>query len=401
MPPAQPAAVRVLGVDDWAWKKGRRYGTILCDLERRRPVDLLPERSADSFASWLKEHPGVEIISRDRGEEYTKGASQGAPQAVQVADRWHLLLNLREALMRAVDRHHAGVLEAARAVAAGQEAEHPAAEMPTVAPAPAPASPSRAVAQSQHRRARRLERYQRVLELDGQGVSLRAIARRLGMHRGTVRRWLHAGSFPERARRHATSGVDPFVDDLRRRWDEGCRNAARLTEEIRAPGFRGSYLMVRRRVALWRQGGSVSGQSSRPGPTVKRPSSRGVSWWLLTESTELEPDERGFLDALWARCPELRTATELASEFAAMVRQRQSGQWDSWLARVQAPGVARELRGFAEGLRQDEAAVKAALSLEWSNGQTEGQINRLETLKRQMYGRAGFPSLRCRFLQAG
>ncbi len=177
--------------------------------------------------------------------------------------------------MRAVDRHHAGVLEAARAVAAGQEAEHPAAEMPTVAPAPAPASPSRAVAQSQHRRARRLERYQRVLELDGQGVSLRAIARRLGMHRGTVRRWLHAGSFPEHARRHATNGVDPFVDDLRRRWDEGCRNAARLTEEIRAPGFRGSYLMVRRRVALWRQGGSVSGQSSRPGPTVKRPSSRG------------------------------------------------------------------------------------------------------------------------------
>jgi transposase len=391
----------VLGVDDWAWRKGQRYGTILCDLERRRPVDLLPERSADSFASWLKAHPGVEIISRDRGEEYIKGARQGAPQAVQVADRWHLLVNVREALTRVVDRHHAKVLEAAKAVAASQEAEHVAVGLPQATPAPEPVLPSRAVAQSQHRRARRLERYQRVLELDGQGVSLRAIARRMGMHRGTVRRWLRTGSFPERARRHATSRTDPFVDYLRRRWDEGCHNAARLTEEIRALGFRGSYLMVRRRVAGWRQGGSVPGRSSRSEPTVKRPSSRRVSWWLLTEWTDLEPDERGLLDALWSRCPELKTATELAREFAAMVRQRQSGQWDSGMASVQAPGVARELRGFAEGLKQDEAAVKAALSLEWSNGQTEGQINRLKTLKRQMYGRAGFPLLRCRFLQAG
>src|SRR5262249_5370143 len=145
-PLAQPAAVRVLGVDDWAWRKGQRYGTILCDLERRRPVDLLPERSADSFAAWLKDHPGVEVVSRDRGEEYTKGASQGGPQAVQMAVRWHLLVSLREGLRRAVDRHHAGVLEAAKAVAARQEAEPPAPEMPEAEPAARPPSPSRAVA---------------------------------------------------------------------------------------------------------------------------------------------------------------------------------------------------------------------------------------------------------------
>jgi transposase len=127
-PLSQQPAVRVLGVDDWAWKRGQRYGTILCDLEHRRPVDLLPERSADSFASWLKAHPGVEVISRDRGDEYIKGANQGAPKAVQVADRWHLLVNLREALMRAVDRHHGHVLEAAKAVAASQEPERLPAE---------------------------------------------------------------------------------------------------------------------------------------------------------------------------------------------------------------------------------------------------------------------------------
>jgi transposase len=132
--PLQPA-VRVLGVDDWAWKKGQRCGTILCDLERRQPVDLLPERSADSFARWLKVHPGVEIISRDRGDEYIKGASQGAPRAVQVADRFHLLVNVREALMRAVDRHHGQVLEAAKAVAASQGPELLSAKTPTSEPA--------------------------------------------------------------------------------------------------------------------------------------------------------------------------------------------------------------------------------------------------------------------------
>jgi transposase len=381
---AQVAAVRVLGVDDWAWRRGHRYGTILCDLERHRPVDLLPERSADTLSSWLKEHPEIEIISRDRGDEYIKGATDGAPQAVQVADRWHLLVNLREALLRALDRHHALVLEAAKVVAARQESKRPAVETPEVEPAVERPSRSRAAEQGQQRRARRLERYERVLERDEQGVSLRGIARRMRMHRDTVRRWLRAGSFPEQAQRRVTSSTDPFIDYLRRRWDEGCHNAARLTEEIRALGFRGSSLMVRRRVARWRQSGPTREGTSRQEPTLNRPSSRRVSWWLLKERADLKPEEDALLQALWDRCPELKVATELAREFADMVRRRRSGEWDSWMAKVQAPGVARELHGFAEGLRQDEAAVKAALSLEWSNGQVEGQINRLKTLKRQM-----------------
>jgi transposase len=174
-PLSPQAPVRVLGVDDWAWRRGQRYGTILCDLERRRPVDLLPERSADSFASWLKAHPGVEIISRDRGDEYIKGANQGAPEAVQVADRWHLLANLREALMRAVDRHHAHVLEAAKAVAASQEPEPPPAETLQTEPAEERLPPDHRTARSQQRRGRRRERYRRVVELSEQGMSLRGI----------------------------------------------------------------------------------------------------------------------------------------------------------------------------------------------------------------------------------
>ena len=401
--PQQPA-VRVLGVDDWAWKKGQRYGTILCDLERRRPVDLLPERSADSFARWLEAHPEVEIISRDRGDEYIKGANQGAPKAVHVADRWHLLVNLREALMRAVDRHHAHVLEAAKALAASQEPEPLPAKTPQTEPAEQRLPPDHRTERSQQRRARRLERYQRVVELNEQGVSLRGIARRMGMHRATVRHWLGAGSFPERPQRCVTSRTDRFLDYLRRRWDEGCHNAAQLTREIQAMGFGGTAVMVRRRVAPWRRGERTQGcrpASRQHSPCPRRPSSRRVSWWLLKEPAEREPEEQALVQALGDRCAELKTSAELAREFAGLVRQRQAGGWENWMTKVQGPGVARELSGFAEGLKQDEAAVKAALSLEWSNGQVEGRINRLKLLKRQMYGRAKFDLLRRRFLQAG
>jgi transposase len=403
-PLSQKPAVRVLGVDDWARKKGQRYGTILCDLERRRPVDLLPERSADSFARRLKAHPGVEIISRDRGDEYIKGANRGAPQAVQVADRWHLLLNLREALMRAIDRHHAHVLEAAKAVAASQGPEPLPANASQSEPAEGRLPPDHRAAQSQQRRARRLERYQRVVELHEQGVSLRGIARRMGMHRATVRYWLGAGSFPERAGRRVASRTDRFLSYLRRRWDEGCHNAAQLTREIQAMGFGGTAVMVRRRVAQWRRGERTQGcrpATRQHAPSVGRPSSRRVSCWLLKEPAEREPEEQALVQALGDRCAELKTSAELAREFAGMVWQRQAGEWDNWLTKAQEPGVARELSGFAEGLKQDEAAVKAALSLEWSNGQVEGQVTRLKLVKRQMYGRAAFDLLRRRFLQAG
>jgi transposase len=364
-------------------------------------VDLLPERSTTSFASWLEAHPEVEVVSRDRGEEYTKGAALGAPQATPVADRWHLLVNLREALVRAVDRHHAAVCAAVKAVATSQEAARstaPAeAEEPPGSPPPQ-APPSRASQRSLQRRARRLERYDQVIELHRRGTPLRAIARHFKMTRATVRRWIGAGSFPERAKRRYPSGTDPHVDFLRRRWEEGCRNAAQLTRELREQGFAGSSHLVRRRVAGWRQPRPSREPSRVSAPLFERPSSRKVSWWLLKEGEVLDGEEEVFLGALWRGCPELKEASTLAREFAAIVRERRSGSWDDWVSKVREPGVSRELRRFADGLKQDEPAVKGALSLEWSNGQTEGQINRLKLLKRQMYGRAGFELLRSRCL---
>ncbi|MFQ5502670.1 MAG: ISL3 family transposase, partial [Phycisphaerae bacterium] len=225
----------VLGVDDWAWRRGCRYGTILCDLEKRRPVDLLPDRSSDVLAKWLKTHPNIRVIGRDRGGYYAEGAKKGAPQAVQVADRWHLLHNLREALVRILDRHYRDLREVAEGLAAAEaQRKEPCMEPPDKGGSPYSTRDQKI---TQVRRARRLERYRRVVELHRQGVSHRAIGRRLGLHRRTVAKYLRAGTFPERAGRSYVSLADPFGDVIRQRWEQGCHNAAELARELKAMGF--------------------------------------------------------------------------------------------------------------------------------------------------------------------
>jgi transposase len=403
--PRHPA-VRVLGVDDWAFCKGHCYGTILCDLERHSVVDLLPERSAEGLSDWLKKHPEVEVISRDRADEYIRGASAGAPQAVQVADRWHLLRNLSDALKGAVDRHHTDIQAAAREVVVANTPT-PASNQTDL---PAPAAPSEALPlarqkQRQNERRQRRERlYDEVLALHGEGISQRVIADRLGVHRSTVRRFVESGSFPERASRRCARRTNGFIDYLKERWAAGCRNAMRLYAELQARGYSGSYYSVRRQLAQWRSALAPGdeGQPPRPVPAVMgRPSARRVSWLLLLDEADLEPQEQQFRERLQERCPELRGAAKLAGEFRALVRDHRESGWDAWLSQACGPDSVKELRGFAEGLRQDEAAMRAALRLEWSNGQVEGQVNRLKLIKRQMFGRAKFDLLRQRVLLAG
>ena len=241
-----------LGVDDWAWRKGQDYGTILVNLDLHRVLDLLPDRAAESFSAWLKQHPEIVTISRDRCGLYDEWATLGAPQSQQVADRFHLLVNLSATMERVLE-------ERSRQLILPPLEQPPAepvrAEIGDIIKEPPPPAPPR-VTQSQLRRQRRLERYQQVVSLFNSGQTQAAISRTLGIGRKTIRRWLRRGEFPERKPPHRPPPkVSEFADYLQQRWNEGCHNASRLYQEIRQKGYSGKRAMVRRFVSGWRKTG--------------------------------------------------------------------------------------------------------------------------------------------------
>jgi transposase len=392
--PAAPTP-RILGVDDWARRRGQTYGTLLVDLERRQPVDLLPDRSAATFGAWLVEHPGVEVISRDRGGAYAEGGRQGAPDAAQVADRFHLAKNASEALERVLQRHRATLREAARA--ADPVVPPPTAGAGAAAPATAPTP--------YHRQRERLSA--EMVRLAAAGWSQAAIARQVGVSRPTVRAYLLAGGPPDLTTRGPKPGAcrGDYEAYLRERWRAGCHDAKALWHELRADGYRGSLRTVQRLVAPWRapdeprRGKRPATLPPAPLPPPRPPSPRRVRWWLLRPADERSPAQGTFLAALLARCPEVAAAEALARDFLALLRERDLAALDAWLVRA-AEGTAPEFRELAAGLAQDRPAVEAALTTDWSNGPVEGHVNKLKLVKRAMFGRAGFPLLRRRVLRA-
>ena len=398
LPPLEVTTPRVLGIDDWARRKGQTYGSILVDLEQHRPIDLLEERTAECVAAWLAAHPGVEVIARDRGGAYAEGARTGAPEAVQVADRFHLLMNVGEALERVLGRKRGLLQEAARAVDATVTPATSAltANPPSSEPAPVVAwQPTRAERERDERRAARRAHYDAVVRLHQQGFPAHQIAREVGIGRKTVQRWLHAGSFPERAPApRRPSLLDPYEPYLRERWAAGCHNSLQLWRELHAQGFRGAASLVRRFVAHWRpepgrrgrpaRGASGARDAPPPQPTRVR-SPRQARWLLLRAVAEREPDEQAYRQHLLGDA-DLRCAHGLAEAFGQLVRERQRDQLRPWLTAAEASGVP-EFREFARVMRRDYAAVAAALSSAWSNGQTEGQITRLKFVKLQMVRR--------------
>jgi transposase len=403
MPEATVQTPRVLGVDDWSFKCGRRYGTILCDLESHEVVDLLPDRSAASLSQWLTEHPGVELISRDRGGEYAKGAALGAPKATQVADRFHLVHNLIEAFERGLDCQHALLAEVGKTSAA---AIVPAQSIdPGDQPAAPPPAPSRREQRHQQSRDRRKARYDQVKQLQAQGVSLRQIARQLRLNSHTVQRYAHAPQFPEHASYPAgPKTLDEFMADLKQRWEQGCHNAVRLHRELQERGFGGSIHMVRRQLAAWRQ--PPQRQVTQRAPSPWRPSARAVGWLLLkeqksgaaTSQADLTARERVFLAALHQKWPQLAENVWMIHEFSRVLAQDDPAHLQAWVDLASEPSILRPIRQFAKNLRRDWDAVVQAVRQPWSNGQVEGQVNRLKMIKRQMYGRANFDLLRARVL---
>ncbi len=406
LPVPSYATPTVLGVDDFALRKRQTSGTVLIDQERHQPVALLPERTADTVAQWLREHPGVEVITRDRSQAYAEGARQGAPAATQVADRFHLLQNLAEALTQ-VFTTHGPALDAVNATVRQQPVPLP--DGTSAVPVPPPPTPPPEQARAAQRAARRQAIYDEVWTLHRQGWTVPAIAAQVGRGRRTIERYLRTPTWPGRQhRRHyGRSLLNPSKDYLLERWNAGCRTAMQLFRELQPQGYTGSYRRVAASASRLRQAQGLAPR--RQGrrqtlPVVVEPSSqpltpRRATWLVLRREAKRTEAETQQLDQLRAQQTEVAEAIDLAQDFAQLVRQRQPAELDPWLKRA-TTSTQEALQRFAKGLHDDYEAVKAGVTLPWSNGPVEGHINRLTMLKRQMFGRARLDLLSRRFVGA-
>jgi transposase len=361
-----------VGVDEFALQRGHTYGTVLVDMERHRPIDVLPDRTADTLAAWLQDHPGIEVICRDRAGPFAEGARRGAPGALQVADRWHLLRNLADVLERVVKRNRAALVD----VPPDGDGDAKVVATPIEGPLAT----------------RTRQRHAEVHELVARGVGHTAICDRLGLDLKTVHRYLRTAS-PEDLLAPRSTSLDRYKSYLAGRYAEGCTDGARLWAEIHEQGYGGCRRSVRRYLNTL---GAGSARSTRPAEFT----ARQVCQWVLRRPDRLASDDRDHLQAICARCPTLATATQLVQGFARLLRERRGPQQlVAWVEAVEGADIP-ELHSFASGLSKDWAAVTAGLTLPWSSGPVEGHVNRIKMLKRQMYGRANLDLLRRRVLLA-
>jgi transposase len=405
-PGPPPPVLQAVGVDEWAWRRGHRYGTILVDLVSHRVVDLLPDRSATTVAAWLAQHPSITVISRDRSPLYADGIRQGAPDAVQVVDRFHLVQNLREAIEAFLITQRP-VLQAA-AVRTAQAL--------TSSAAPVPVTPMYAAkrqcsqtrqrqreAAQQRRHAPWVTTYEAIHALYAQGTCIATIARQLGISRPTVYAYLRRGTPPApRSPQRSGQVLRPYMPYLIRRWREGITDSMRLWREIQAQGYTHSARTVCRFITRLRRAAEV-GQApetqASPYTRPQGPSPRAVSFTLVCPAAKRSPDAQTYVEQLCQVDVGIARAHTLIQTFLAMVRERRGHNLEAWMAEATASGIDALAR-FARGLEGDLAAVTAGLSLNWSNGVTEGHVHRLKLVTRQGYGRAGFALLRQRVLHA-
>lgn len=375
----------VLGVDDFAFRKGNNYGTILIDLEKRQPVDLLPDREGKTLESWLTAHPGITIVSRDRSSVYANAIRNACPQAIQVADRWHLLKNLGENTAKVLDAQRSLIRSVAGEVFNPSEASAGITETKSTLN-------EQPKTMDQPPTGKRYAKYQQVKQLQNKGHSSRAIARHLRMSRNTVNRYFKQETYAgtTHARR---SNILEYESYLRQRWQEGQQCAKTLFQEIKAKGYNGGYTIL---------AGFLSNYPKTPDlsqlPPAKKAvsfSSRSLSIVLCQQEVNWKEKDKPFLKLLLEKSPLLEQLRELNLEFKNMMECKKGEQLFTWCEKAsQFP----YLKSFAQGIRQDFDAVYQAMNSIWSNGQTEGQVNRLKNIKRQMYGRASFELLRIRVL---
>lgn len=393
--PTLPPA-RILGVDDWAHRKGRSYGTALVDLENHRLTDLLEDRESETLARWLEENPGVEVISRDRAEKYATGARRGAPQATHVADRWHLISNWREAIQHVFERHRGAI----KRVVLPEPG-------PTGGPGSAvlaaePAEPRRRPDQGEQSRAqqRRQARYEAIRDRYSKGEYMSAIARDLGLDYRTVRKYALSDECPQ-PKPYPRRGrmIDSYEPYVKSRWAQGCTNGAQLHREIVAMGYPGSRSQVATLVARLRReedDGKLPRKEAAAGEPLKP---RKASMLLVRREEQRGEHESAALARLAEVHQEIAATVGFTERFLKIIREQRGGELSGWLSDAEASGI-KEIRQFARRVREDEDAVRAGCTLAWSNGMTEGKITKLKLIKRSMYGRANFDLLRKRALHA-
>ena len=352
----------VLGVDDVALRRGHRYATVLIDAVTHQRIDVLPDRKAATLAAWLREHPGAEIVCRDGSAAYAEAIRQGAPQAVQVSDRWHLWHGLGGAVEKTVIAHST-CWRAAQ-------------------PSP-PSAPTRPIDE------RTRARHAAVHELLGQGVGLLECARRLGWALNTVKRYARAATAEQLQRppRYGRTLVDPYRDHCAAGWppNPACRSPGcwQRSASWATPAARTCWCATSTRAA--------------PRPSAQSPPPRRLVGWIMTRPAELPEHDRSHLDELLAGCPPLAVLAEHVRTFADLLTTRRGDDLEDWMSAVEGSDLPA-LHAFVRGLRKDLNAVVAGLSLPYSNGPIEGANTKFKLLKRQMYGRAGFALLRQRIL---
>ncbi len=369
-PEEQVPTPRILGVDDFSFCKRKTYGTILLDLERRVPIDILPDREAATLEKWLKAHEGVEIISRDRGGPYAEGARLGAPEAQQVADRWHLLANLSEALKTLFASKQAQLKALVK-----KPPETFSAEEEKQLPAWYKGQTERKVKMYDAHHQERVERYQKIHELRAQGAELTLIAHQVGISRTTVNKYLNMESPPARKTgKRSGSVLDPYKEYIVKRWNEGVRNAQHVYRELKEMGYTGSdqpiqrYYVQFRKEKDFRRFKQVEPAQETPvkAPPKRPPTASQVAHWITFKEDQRLEWQQKYLTQLCEEDQEIREANELILEFTSMLRERKGERFDAWLEKVEQQGIS-ELRSFAQSLKKVYEAVKAGLTLPWSH----------------------------------
>jgi transposase len=369
LPEPKVPAPRVVGVDEYATRKGRHYGTVLVDVETRRPLDLLPDREASSLAAWLAQRPGVEVVCRDRALFFAEGAAAGAPQAIQVTDRWHLWHNLSEVAERSVAQHRRCLRVLVPEKSPAEPDEPAMVKESSGSPWP-----------TGHRFADRTRnRHATIHALMQAGHSRRSMQRQLNMTSRTVKRYADATSPEELFTgqwQNRASVLDEYKTYLDDRWSQGCTNAWKLWEEIMPLGYKGSYGRVR---AYLHQ------KRTSPRPVAARPPSpRAVAGWILSRPESLSEPEQIMLKTVRTHCPELDALTRHVRSFATMLTERQGQRLLDWLDAVRQDNLP-SLHTLAAGIDRDRDAVIAGLTLPWNSGVVEGHVNRIKMLRRRFF----------------